>query len=47
LSLYISHKRIWIKLYKEQITLGAMSNKSEARFLKDIDDLRAKLEDHS
>ncbi|MGZ4879468.1 MAG: cytochrome c biogenesis protein ResB [Halobacteriota archaeon] len=47
LSLYISHKRLWIKVYKEQITLGAMSNKSVARFLKDIDDLCAKLADHS
>ncbi len=47
LSLYISHKRVWIKLYKEQITLGAISNKNVVRFLKNIDNLCAKLEDHS
>jgi cytochrome c biogenesis protein ResB len=47
LSLYVSHKRIWIKLYKERIILGAISNKNSARFLRDIDNLCAKLEDHS
>jgi cytochrome c biogenesis protein ResB len=47
LSLYIPHKRVWIKLYKEQITLGAISNKNATRFLRDIDNLCAKLEEHS
>ncbi|MGZ5502154.1 MAG: cytochrome c biogenesis protein ResB, partial [Halobacteriota archaeon] len=47
LSLYVSRKRIWIKLYKEHITLGAISNKNSARFLREIDNLCAKLEDHS
>jgi hypothetical protein len=34
-------------LYKERIILGAISNKNSARFLRDIDNLCAKLEDHS
>jgi cytochrome c biogenesis protein ResB len=47
LSLYVSHKRIWIKLYKERIILGAISNKNSARFLRDLGNLCAKLEDRS
>jgi cytochrome c biogenesis protein ResB len=47
LSLYVSHKRIWIKSYEEQIILGAISNKNAERFFRDINNLCAKLEDHS
>ena len=46
-SLYVSHKRIWVKWSNEHILLGAISNKSSARFFRDIDSMRAKLEDHS
>jgi len=46
LSLYVSHKRIWIKLYKERIILGAISNKNLARFSREIDNLCTTLEDH-
>jgi cytochrome c biogenesis protein ResB len=47
LSLYVSHKRVWIKLYKDHVILGAISNKNSARFFRDIDNLCAKLEDHA
>lgn len=47
LSLYVSHKRVWIKSYKGRIILGAMSNKNSARFLREVDNLCAKLEDYS
>jgi cytochrome c biogenesis protein ResB len=47
LSLYVSHKRIWIIFYKERTILGAISNKKSARFLRDIDNLCAKLKDGS
>jgi cytochrome c biogenesis protein len=46
-SLYVSHKRIWVKWSNERILLGAISNKSSARFFRDIDSMRAKLEDHA
>jgi cytochrome c biogenesis protein ResB len=42
-SLYVSHKRIWMKGSNENILLGAISNKSSARFFKDIDIARTEL----
>ncbi len=47
LSLYVPHKRIWIKFCEERITLGAISNKNSVRFVREIENLRAKLEDQS
>jgi cytochrome c biogenesis protein ResB len=45
LSLYVSHKRIWIKSDKERIIIGAISNKNSVRFLREIDNLCAKLKE--
>jgi len=44
LALYVPHKRIWIKEYDQSTQLGATSNKSSARFFKEIEDVRTKLE---
>ena len=44
LSLYVPHKRIWIKESGQSTQLGAISNKSSARFFREIEGVRAKLE---
>ncbi|HYB59505.1 MAG TPA: cytochrome c biogenesis protein ResB [Candidatus Acidoferrales bacterium] len=44
LSLYLSHRRIWIKESSEGILIGATSNKSSIRFFKIVDEFRAELE---
>jgi cytochrome c biogenesis protein ResB len=47
LSLYVSHKRIWIKWSEKHILLGAINNKSSPKFFRDMDNLRTKLETHT
>jgi cytochrome c biogenesis protein ResB len=47
LSLYVSHRRVWIKGSSEGILIGATSNKSSARFFKIIDEYRAELENRA
>jgi cytochrome c biogenesis protein ResB len=47
LSLYVSHRRIWIKGSSKGIVIGATSNKSSARFFKIIDEYRAELENRA
>src|ERR1035437_2994400 len=44
LALYVPHKRIWIKESDQTTQLGAISNKSSARFFKEIEGMRSKLE---
>jgi hypothetical protein len=44
LALYVPHKRIWIKESDQTTQLGAISNKSSARFFKEIEGMRTKLE---
>lgn len=44
LSLYVTHKKIWIMESDQATQLGAVSNKSSTRFFREIDSLRAKLE---
>jgi cytochrome c biogenesis protein ResB len=44
LSLYVPHKRIWIKESDQSTQLGAISSKSSARFFREIEDVRTKLE---
>ena len=47
LSLYVPHKRIWIKESDQSTQLGAISNKSSARFFREIEGVRTKLESHA
>jgi len=47
LSLYVPHKRIWIKEADQSTQLGAISNKSSARFFREIEGVRTKLESHA
>ena len=44
LSLYVTHKKIWIKESDQSTQLGATSNKSSIRFFREIESLRTKLE---
>jgi len=46
IALYVPHKRIWIIWSNEHILVGAISNKSSARFFRDIDEFRAQALDH-
>jgi cytochrome c biogenesis protein ResB len=47
LSLYQSHRRIWIKESREGILIGATSNKSSVSFFRILDESRAELENRS
>ena len=44
LALYVPYKRIWIKESDRSTQLGAISNKSSARFFREIEGVRTKLE---
>jgi cytochrome c biogenesis protein ResB len=44
LALYVPYKRIWIKESDQSTQLGAISNRSPARFFKEIEGVRTKLE---
>jgi cytochrome c biogenesis protein ResB len=44
LSLYVPHKRIWIKETDQGTQLGAISNKSAKRFFTEIEGIRINLE---
>jgi cytochrome c biogenesis protein ResB len=44
LSLYLSHRRIWIKESSGGILIGATSNKSSTKFFKIVDEFRGELE---
>ncbi|HYA32705.1 MAG TPA: cytochrome c biogenesis protein ResB [Candidatus Bathyarchaeia archaeon] len=47
LSLYVPHKRIWIKESHQGVDLGASSNKSAKRFFREIESLCTKLVNHA
>lgn len=47
LSLYLSHRRIWIKGSSEGILIGATSNKSSIRFFRNVDEFRVGLENRA
>jgi hypothetical protein len=44
LALYVPYKKIWIKESDQSTQLGAISNRSSARFFKEIEGVRTKLE---